>query len=131
MNSGGAVPVTGEGGEPVTVLCPSCLHDGVLERTLARAEAAEAALEAERERTSRLEAVSGEVIALFTVEGRRGAARRRTRWVPMETIGRWIEVVYPRQGYHDEARDPVPGVMRGLRERYGVPGGGEEAARDA
>ena len=38
--------MTGEGGEPVTVLCPSCLHDGVLERTLARAEAAEAALEA-------------------------------------------------------------------------------------
>jgi hypothetical protein len=27
-----------------TVLCPGCLHDGVLERTLERAEAAEAKL---------------------------------------------------------------------------------------
>jgi hypothetical protein len=32
-------------GEAV-VLCPTCLHDGVLERTLARAEAAEAKLAA-------------------------------------------------------------------------------------
>ena len=29
-----------------TVLCPGCLHDGVLERTLERAEAAEAKLAA-------------------------------------------------------------------------------------
>lgn len=32
------------------VLCPACLHDGVLERTLARAEAAEAKLAAIRKR---------------------------------------------------------------------------------
>jgi hypothetical protein len=31
-------------GQPEAVLCPRCLHDGVLERTLARAEAAKAKL---------------------------------------------------------------------------------------
>jgi hypothetical protein len=35
--------------EAVTRLCPTCLHDGVLERTLERARTAEAKLAAIRE----------------------------------------------------------------------------------
>ena len=58
QDAAGAEPIGSEG-EAAIVLCPRCLHDGALERTLARAEAAEARLTEVRETVGTFLAVRG------------------------------------------------------------------------
>ena len=79
-----------------------------------------------RERNDRLEAALREIIALFTVEAPDGALQWRTGWVPAVATGRWMEIMEPPRVFPGCVRDPVPAVMRGLRERYGDLGDDEK-----
>lgn len=80
-----------------------------------------------RQRNAALETVLREITGLFTVYATSGAARRRTRWVPDETVERWMAIMAPRSGDAAALRDPVPAAVQGIRARYGTD---EEASDD-